>query len=172
MRMAEMFTDQVYLVRGSARRGPFRARVSSNQVILPHLGTTQVDIDEQDTVERELPNGRTEAYEIEEATFHSSPKPQKVPSNWELRVRKMGAKSSRRDAGTTINIENAGGVQVGDQNTQVIANSIQLLAQRIEQSGAPEAERASAKKKLAEFLAHPLVASLLGAAAGSAMGRG
>ncbi|GHT95548.1 hypothetical protein FACS1894116_11240 [Betaproteobacteria bacterium] len=70
----------------------------------------------------------------------------------------------------TINIHNSTGVQVGDYNTQNIQATFNDLIQRIEQSSASPAEKAEAKNRLAAFLEHSLVSSVLGSAAGVVLG--
>jgi hypothetical protein len=70
---------------------------------------------------------------------------------------------------TTINIHNSTGVQVGDYNTQLIQATFNKLIQRIEQSSVSPAEKAEAKSRLVTFLAHPLVSSVLGSAAGAVL---
>ena len=71
---------------------------------------------------------------------------------------------------TTINIHNSNGVQVGDYNTQHIQATFNELVQQIDRSAASPAEKAEAKSRLAAFLEHPLVTSLLGGAASAVLG--
>ena len=76
---------------------------------------------------------------------------------------------SKPNAGQTINIHSAGGVQIGDNNTQNIVAAVQQLSAAIEASSASEAEKTEAKGLLQEIVEHPVFTALLGAAAGSVM---
>lgn len=69
-----------------------------------------------------------------------------------------------------ITINGAQSVQIGDHNTQNIINSFQALKNKIETSGAPEEEIEEAKSMLSKLISHPLVTSILGAAAGAVIG--
>ncbi len=71
---------------------------------------------------------------------------------------------------TTINISTSSDIQVGDHSVININNAINELIQRIEGSSATQQEKAEAKNKLAAFLAHPLVTSVLGGVAGALVG--
>jgi hypothetical protein len=68
-----------------------------------------------------------------------------------------------------ITIQNAQSIQIGDNNTQNIINSIQVLKNHIESSTVSAEEKEEAKSLLSKFLSHPLVTSILGAAAGTIM---
>ena len=64
-----------------------------------------------------------------------------------------------------IYISSSSNIQIGDQNIQDIKISIENIIQSIDKSSFSPKEKAEAKSKLKEFLKHPLVASVLGAAA-------
>lgn len=67
-----------------------------------------------------------------------------------------------------INTLNASGsIQIGDHNTQHIAMTIQSLVQQIEASDFSDEDKKEAKSRLAKFLEHPLLCSLLGSTVGS-----
>lgn len=70
---------------------------------------------------------------------------------------------------TTININNSTGIQVGDYNTQHIQAIFNELVEKIDHSTASPAEKAEAKSRLAAFLEHPLITSLLGSAASAVL---
>lgn len=55
---------------------------------------------------------------------------------------------------------------MGDYNTQHVQATFNELIQKIESSPASPDEKAEAKGRLAAFLEHPLVGSILGSAAG------
>ena len=63
-----------------------------------------------------------------------------------------------------INFHGSQNVQIGDYNTQNITNTFNELIQKIENSTASEAEKENVKSLLKQFLSHPLVVSILGAA--------
>lgn len=64
----------------------------------------------------------------------------------------------------TINIHSAQAIQIGDHNTQQVTIAIQSLVQQIESAEASPKEKSEALELLQRFLAHPLVASVVGAA--------
>lgn len=68
----------------------------------------------------------------------------------------------------TLNVH--GPAQVGNGNTQNIHNVFNQLLQQIEASSASEEEKQEAKSRLAKFLEHPLVGSIVGGLAGSLPG--
>lgn len=68
----------------------------------------------------------------------------------------------------TLNVH--GPAQVGNGNTQNIHNVFNQLLQQIEKSSASDEEKQEAKNRLAKFLEHPLVGSIVGGLAGSLPG--
>lgn len=68
----------------------------------------------------------------------------------------------------TLNVH--GPAQVGNGNTQNIHNVFNQLLQQIEDSAASDQEKQEAKSRLAKFLEHPLVGSIVGGLAGSLPG--
>lgn len=68
----------------------------------------------------------------------------------------------------TLNIH--GPAQVGNSNTQNIHTVFNQLVQQIEASSATDEEKQEAKSRLAKFLEHPLVGSIVGGLAGSLPG--
>lgn len=68
----------------------------------------------------------------------------------------------------TLNVH--GPAQVGNGNVQNIHNVFNQLLQKIEESGATNEEKEEAKSRLAKFLEHPLVGSIVGGLTGSLSG--
>lgn len=68
----------------------------------------------------------------------------------------------------TLNVH--GPAQVGNGNTQNIHNVFNQLLQQIETSSASDEDKQEAKSRLARFLEHPLVGSIVGGLAGSLPG--
>lgn len=60
--------------------------------------------------------------------------------------------------------------QIGNGNTQNIRNAFNQLIQDIDNSQASAEEKDEARKRLAKFLEHPLVSSIVGGVAGSLTG--
>jgi hypothetical protein len=69
-----------------------------------------------------------------------------------------------------FHINNAQSIQIGDFNSQNVVNSFEALVKKIESSSASPVEKEEAKSLLSKFLTHPVVVSVLGAAAGSIIG--
>ena len=65
-------------------------------------------------------------------------------------------------SGTTVNIQNSHGIQIGDQNVQTITISIQALVDKINGTAASETEKVEAKTMLLKFLENPLVTAIVG----------
>ncbi len=160
--------DTVFVVKADGQRlGPFKAAVSSNSIkIMEKL----IDVDEGDHVARIIPSGKEEHYLILSADYSHGLHP--IPPSYTLKVRKTTALAAKPVGlkSTTINIHNSTGVQVGDYNTQHIQATFNELIQRIDQSSASDGEKTDAKGRLAAFLEHPLVSSVLGGATGAILG--
>ncbi len=163
-----LLNDTVFIVKSNGHRlGPFKAAVSADSITIMEKA---IDVDEGDHVAREIPSGKEEIYLILSADYSHGLR--SIPPSYTLKVRKTTALPARSvDAkSTTINIHNSTGVQVGDYNTQQIQATFNEIVERIDRSsGSPEA-KAEAKGRLAAFLQHPLVTSVLGAMAGSVLG--
>jgi hypothetical protein len=74
----------------------------------------------------------------------------------------------RQVAMQTFNISHSTNVAAGNNNTiqQTIEQGIQALVTHIEKSGGTPEQKSEAMRRLCEFLGHPLVASVTGAAVG------
>lgn len=69
---------------------------------------------------------------------------------------------------STLNVH--GPAQVGNGNVQNIHNVFNQILQKIDEADATTEEKAEAKSRLAKFLEHPLVGSVVGGLAGSLPG--
>lgn len=67
-------------------------------------------------------------------------------------------------AGQNINITGSSNVVIGDNNQLTIQHSVQELVKIIDSSKGTEEEKAEAKGLLAQFLRHPLIATVAAAA--------
>ncbi len=166
--LRSLMKDSVLIVKSDGRRlGPYQATVSSDSITIMEKA---IDVDEGDHVARPIPSGKEELYLVLSADYshglHS------IPPHYTLKVRKTTALPGGHAGmkSTTINIHNSTGVQVGDYNTQHIQATFNELVQQIDRSTASPAEKAEAKNRLAAFLEHPLVTSLLGSAASAVLG--
>ncbi|KVN71782.1 hypothetical protein WM03_17735 [Burkholderia ubonensis] len=125
---------------------------------------------------RVLPNGREEAYLIEEV--HYSPGHGPIPPFWKLKLKKGTSFSQMKEElqelkmkqAPVININNSQGIQIGDHNVQHIASGLQGLIEKIDQSSASPQEKLEARGLVARLLENPTVASLLGGAISGAIG--
>lgn len=163
MPFSSMQKDTIYIEKpNGAREGPYRTGVGKDSAT---IFRGDIDINEGETLIRILPQ-KEERYLITSA--HYSPGVSSIPPHWSLKLRK---ETAIRDLPhvvskhTTVNIQQASGIQVGDYNTLSIQNTIGELIQGIDGADDTPEAKVEAKSKLAEFLAHPLVGSLLGAAA-------
>jgi hypothetical protein len=128
-----------------------------------------LDVSEGDCVDRPLPNGKAERYDVVRVEythkFHS------IPAHIDLTVRKQGALVNFDKAKTVnISISHSQGFQVGDYNTQNIVDSFKQVIERLAGGpGTPE-EKAEAKSRLKAFLEHPLTSAIVGGATGALVG--
>lgn len=160
--------DTVYIVKlGGQRLGPYKAAVSPDEITIMEKA---IDVDEGDLVARSIPSGKEEMYLVLSADYSHGLR--SIPPSYTLKVRKTTSLAAEPVPvkSTTVNIHNSTGIQVGDYNTQHIQATFNELIQRIEQSSASPAEKNEAKGRLSAFLEHPLVTSVLGAAAGAVLG--
>lgn len=159
-----LMKDTVFIIKPDGHRlGPFQSAVTPDSIVIMEKS---IDVDEGDHVARPIPSGKEESYLVLSADYSQGLR--SIPPSYTLKVRKTTALSARPSQmkSTTINIHNSTGVQVGDYNTQHIQATFSELIQRIEQSSASPSDKAEAKSRLAAFLEHPLVNSVLGSAAG------
>ena len=145
--------------------GPYMAMFAGDTII---IADQMADVEEGDTILRKLPNGRDERCIVTSATFYSQGIGSLGP-HYQVKFRKGGESAAQRPM-QHINITSAQSVQIGDYNTQSIINSFEALVKQIEASSAPSTEKEEAKSRLRAFLTHPLVVSVLGAAAGAVIG--
>ena len=154
--------DTVHIVKSDGLRlGPYKAAVSANSITIMEKS---VDVDEGDHVARLIPSGKEEIYLV--LLVEYSPGLSPIPPSYSLKTQKTTAIVQAPRGATTINIQNSTGFQVGDYNTQHVQATFNELIQKIESSPASPDEKAEAKGRLAAFLEHPLVGSILGSAAG------
>jgi hypothetical protein len=144
--------------------GPYKA-LFDKKTIFPSI---EINIDDGDILVRKLPGGKTERYVISDTNFSQGLA--RIPAHWTCTTTKASIANSPK-AAPNIVIHSAHGVQIGDNNTQNIINYIQALQEKIDLSNAPEAEKAEAKSRLANFLGHPLVTTLLGVGATAILGQ-
>ena len=142
--------------------GPFKALFAGNTII---IDDPKADVEEGDTILRQLPNGKDERSLVTDATFYNQGVGGVGP-HYQIKFRKGAAPEFQKPT-QNIHIGSAQSIQIGDYNTQNIVNSFEALTQIIESSSATDEEKAEAKSLLSKFLSHPLVASILGGVAGS-----
>lgn len=163
----ELCNEKIQIRHNSGQvSGPFKATFGKNKFT---IFVADIDVTERDTVERSLPNGKIETYDITEV--HYTPSFHDIPAHVELTARKQGlppiASGSRV---TNISINNSQGFQVGDHNLQNIAHAFNQVIERIEKANVPEIQKIEAKSRLKAFLEHPLTSAIIGGVAGGIMG--
>lgn len=144
--------------------GPFPATFAPGKII---IWDELADIEEGDAVLRALPNGKDEKSVIAEVFYSQGM--DLIKAHYQVKFTKGGIAAMKQPS-HNITINGAQSVQIGDHNTQNIINSFSELKNKIESSNATAEEKAEAKSLLANFISHPLVTSLLGAAAGALLG--
>lgn len=142
--------------------GPYKAIFAGTAIIIPEA---HADIEEGDVILRKLPSGKDDRSLVTEATFFQ--KMHSIPAHYQIKFKKWSASKMQDKPSQNITIHGAQSVQIGDFNTQNVINSIHALKNQIEASSATPEEKEEAKSLLSKFLSHPLVGSILGAAAGA-----
>jgi hypothetical protein len=143
--------------------GPLKAAFGQSKFI---VFDGSLDVVEGDLIDRPLPNGKAERYDIVEVNF--AHKLHQIPAHVNMGVRKQGALVPF-DRAKTVNIaiHNSQGFQVGHNNTQNIVDSFKQVVERIEKGPGTLEEKKEAKSRLKTFLEHPLTAAVIGGALGS-----
>lgn len=145
--------------------GPYKATFAGTTIILED---PMADVECGDTILRRLPNGKDERSFVTEATFFNKAIGSFGP-HYQIKFGKGGESPTQRPT-QNINISGAQSIQIGDYNTQNIVNSFEALVKMIDSSTSSPGEKAEAKSLLSRFLKHPLVVSIVGAAAGAVIG--
>lgn len=166
MDLRSLQNDSVFVLKADGTRtGPYKTAVSQGTAT---VFDPKFDADDGDKLIRLLPNGKEEAYLILSCEYSSGL--HSIPPHYNLKLQKTTAVQPPAAKSTTINIHNSSGIQVGDHNVLNIQNALNELVQRIDVASATPEQKAEAKSKLAAFLTHPLVTSVLGGVAGSVVG--
>ena len=167
MTLERLLNDEVYIVSpGGERCGPVKASVQRNKV---YIFDESIVIEEGGKILRPLPSGKCESHTILQVDFHKAKARRGMKaSHYEITTRKD---SSLVDASskTTIQISHSQGIQIGDGNVQNIVASLEQLIRAIDSADADNFKKDEAKNALKNFLKHPLVASVLGGAAGGVL---
>lgn len=162
MQLSNLHKNIVFIEKpDGSREGPYKAGMGHDSASIHMDG---IDINEGETLIRELPN-KEERYLIISAHFSHGLRT--IGPNWSLKLQKETAIRipPAVTKHTTVNIQQSTGIQVGDNNTLTLQSAVGQLIQRIDSADGTQEEKNEAKSKLSEFLAHPLVTSLLGATA-------
>lgn len=142
--------------------GPYKASFAGSTIFITD---EKADLEEGDTILRELPNGKDERSVVTEATLYRKGIGG-MGAHYQVKFRKGGQAPSQTPT-QNINISGNSSVQIGNHNTQNIINAFDSLVKEIESTDASNDEKQEAKSRLKEFLEHPLVVAVLGTAAGS-----
>ncbi len=162
--------DKIFVLKSSGERlGPYKAAVDSQKNIV-EVFTKELDAEAGDKLLRPTAPNREEIYEIIDVHYESLT--HGVFANFQLDVKRQGApeKPVRGSVSNTYNISGYQNIQIGDHNVQSIMNMLQSLITEIDKADATPEQKVDAKNRLQAFLAHPLVTSIMGGAAGSLAG--
>lgn len=163
MNLRNLQKDKVFIEKADGTRiGPYKTTVSQGSAV---IFDSTLDVNDGEKLIRPLPNGKEEVYLILSADY--SPGLHSIPPHFNLALQKTTAIQPPSPKQTTVHIHNSTGIQVGDHNVINIQNALNELVQRIDNTSASPQDKAEAKRRLASFLAHPLVGSVLGGVAGA-----
>lgn len=168
--MFRFHTDEVFIESAETgeRHGPYKTKFSANGIT---IYDKTLDVSEGDKVLHKLPNGREERFTVVQSNYSSGLS--SIPAHFTLKLHKDTAIQTSPPVKTTTNhiaIHNSQGIQIGDHNVQNLQLVLGEILQRIDDSGASREEREEAKNLLNAFLAHPLVAAIVGAGIPAALG--
>ncbi len=160
-------TDVVFIVKpDGSRLGPYKTVLSAKSCT---IFDKMLDVDHGDVIARPLPNNKEEHYTVLSADYREDFGG--IPGGYDLNLEKH--QQLHRPVGATVNhvsITHSTGFQVGNNNVQNIHAALLSLEQAIQSSNASAESKAEAKSKLKAFLEHPIVAAILGGAAGGLVG--
>ena len=153
-----LLTDKVSILKADGtENGPYECAITGQSCTIMD---ESLDVDEGDDVIRTLPNSKVETYKILHvgytAKFHG------IPAAYELTIEKSSSLLPKRKGGTTINISQSHGIQVGDHNSLAISSGLESLIIEIERSASDIQSKQSAKNALANLLRHPIVVAVVG----------
>ena len=153
-----LLTDKVSILKADGtENGPYECAITGSSCTIMD---ESLDVDEGDDVLRTLPNSKVETYKILHvgytAKFHG------IPAAYELTIEKSSSLLPKRKGGTTINISQSHGIQVGDHNSLAISSGLESLITEIERSASDIQSKQSAKNALANLLRHPIVVAVMG----------
>lgn len=167
MNLQSLHRDAVFIEKpNGSRNGPYKTAVVDGAA---NIFDATLDVDEGDKLIRPLPNGKEEVYLVTHTAFSQGLRGA-IPPHFSLKLQKTTSIQPAMARSTTVHINNSSGVQVGDHNVVNIQNALNELIQRIDVASASPEQKSEAKSLLANFLAHPLVCSVLGAVAGGITG--
>jgi hypothetical protein len=84
---------------------------------------------------------------------------------WDAEITAEGVEyieGKEEGAGPDVEIRNSQNIQVGSRNVQIVQSAFQEIVEKINDKNASEQEKQEAKSRLAQFLRHPLVVSIVG----------
>ena len=158
MPFSSLMRDEVSIHKqDGSTNGPYRCSVQTDSITIMD---NAVDVEEGDSVERQIPNGKVETYTVLDAEFVKGL--ETIPDSWQLHVRKNSSLKPTGGRTTNIHIENATSIQIGDYNVQHVSSVLQSLMHTIDSSNVPTEQKKEAKSRLVEFLKHPAVSAALG----------
>lgn len=146
---------------GSAT-GPFKAIFSKDKFTVFDLS---LDTSEGDTLDRTLPTGKHERYDVIHVAFQQGL--EEIPASIDIKVRKQGSLVSLPHSKImNVSISNSQGFQIGDHNTQNIVNALKSIIDKIENSDSTPESKIEVKTRLRAFLEHPITSAVIGGASG------
>lgn len=155
--MDDTENDFVYLNRTDGEsHGPYRCGFTAPDL---HLSYSELDVEDGDTLIRELPGGKVATYLVDSWEYYAPFGG--IPASYKLTLVKAGreAASASAPVSTTnhITIQNSQGIQIGDNNVQQLTAAVENLVAALNAMHAPEEEKREATNKLRELLENPLV---------------
>jgi hypothetical protein len=152
-------TAVVVIKPDGARSKAYMSVFQNHEAIVP---IDHMDVSEGDVLGRLMPGNKLDLFDVLEVHFQEGIG--NIPGSYKLSLRKQ-ASLKPPPGSSSVSVINSQGVVIGDHNQQSIVVSLQSLLEAIDRSGATPEVKAEARSRVKALLAHPLVNTLLGAAA-------
>jgi len=132
MPFSELMNDKVSLVKKNGERvEDIKASVQSEQIFIDR---SDILIEPDDLIQRKMSNGGTETYQVIDPIFYE--KFHDIEAHYQIKHRKLGLPESKRaiqNITVTIQGDNKGNMQVGNDNTMNNSEFHQKFTQLIQE---------------------------------------
>jgi len=122
----DMLNDEIHVIKADGtRQGPFKTTIGKGKAT---VFDTSIDVSAGDQVERSLPGGKIEMYEVRDVDYSPGLGGfNGIPPNYKLHLEKQGLKPRMEPRAMTVHINGSSGFQVGDYNQMNVGTALAEL---------------------------------------------